>query len=319
MVQNNLDTSVRRVLVIRGGAIGDFILTLPVLAALRARWPTAWLEVLGYPHIADLAVAGRLADRARAIEGREWTPLFAPNATVSDTVADYLAGFDLIISYLYDLGGVFAANVRRHTAATFIAGPHRPDAAGPTHAAEAFLTPLQELGGNEPDPTPRLRVTATPASAGRWLAAHPGSGSDRKNWPEARWQELLRQLAEASDWNLLLVGGEAEGDRLDRLTRVWPAHRLELARSRPLTELAARLAACHGFVGHDSGITHLAAAVGLPGLALWGDTPLAVWRPRSERIQCLQAPGGLGELEVAAVRTSLLDVLGGAPDRAEGD
>ena len=53
----------------------------------------------------------------------------------------------------------------------------------------------------------------------------------------------------------------------------------------PLPELAARLANCCGFVGHDSGITHLAAAVGLPGVVLWGASVETVWRPRSERIR----------------------------------
>ncbi len=318
MVQTNVDLSVRRILVIRGGAIGDFILTLPALAALRRRWPSAWIEVLGYPHIADLAVAGRLADRARAIEGRELTPLFAPDATVSVALADYLAGFDLIVSYLYDLGGVFEANVRRHTAGLFVAGPHRPPPLSDRHAAEVFLTPLQTLGGGDFDATPRLRIDAAPAAPGRWLAAHPGSGSDRKNWPEAHWQELLRELAETNAGNLLLVGGEAEGDRLERLARIWPPERLEVARSRPLPELAARLAGCHFFVGHDSGITHLAAALGLPGLALWGETPLTVWRPRSERIRCLQATGGLGELEVGAVRAAIQSAWNDPTDRSGG-
>jgi heptosyltransferase-3 len=50
-----------RILVIRGGAIGDFILTLPVLAALRERFPGVEIEVLGYPHIASLALSGGLA------------------------------------------------------------------------------------------------------------------------------------------------------------------------------------------------------------------------------------------------------------------
>ena len=55
-----------RILVIRGGAIGDFILTLPVLAALRAQFPQARLVVLGYPHIASLALAGELADEVHS-------------------------------------------------------------------------------------------------------------------------------------------------------------------------------------------------------------------------------------------------------------
>jgi heptosyltransferase-2 len=61
---------VSKILVIRGGAIGDFILTLPVLSALRQQFPNAKLEVLGYPHIAQLAVTGGLADAVRSIEAQ---------------------------------------------------------------------------------------------------------------------------------------------------------------------------------------------------------------------------------------------------------
>jgi len=60
--------SAGKILVVRGGAIGDFILTLPVFAALREHFPNAHLEVLGYAHIASLAKAGGLVDAVRSIE-----------------------------------------------------------------------------------------------------------------------------------------------------------------------------------------------------------------------------------------------------------
>ena len=59
-----------RILVIRGGAVGDFIVTLPVLAALRSQFPQTRLEVLAYPQVATLAVRAGLADEAHAIESR---------------------------------------------------------------------------------------------------------------------------------------------------------------------------------------------------------------------------------------------------------
>ena len=59
-----------KILVIRGGAIGDFILTLPAITALRQQFPEAHLEVVGYPHIVQLAEAGGLVNRVQAIEAR---------------------------------------------------------------------------------------------------------------------------------------------------------------------------------------------------------------------------------------------------------
>ena len=57
-----------RILVVRGGAIGDFIMTLPAIGALRERWPEAHIEILGYPHIAELADKRHYADAVRSID-----------------------------------------------------------------------------------------------------------------------------------------------------------------------------------------------------------------------------------------------------------
>ena len=86
-----------RILVIRGGAIGDFILTLPAIAALRRQFPQAHLEVLGYPHIAQLAVAGGLADRVQPIEARGLAGFFARGGTLEPDLMDYFSEFDLVI------------------------------------------------------------------------------------------------------------------------------------------------------------------------------------------------------------------------------
>ena len=116
-----------KILVIRGGAIGDFILTLPVLAALRRHFPETELQVLGYPHIAQLALAGGLVDRVRPIDSRPLAGFFARAGALDGALADYFTGFAVIVSYLYDPDGIFRANVARGSNAQFIAGPHRPD------------------------------------------------------------------------------------------------------------------------------------------------------------------------------------------------
>lgn len=307
------------ILVIRGGAIGDFILTLPVLAALRAQFPQARLTVLGYPHIAQLALAGGLADEVRPLEARGLAGFFTPRVEPPVELADFFAGFALIVSYLYDPDGIFQQNVQRCTRATYIAAPHRPDETQALHATDVFLKSLERLAIFAADPVPRLHLAAggeTPPSSRPRLAVHPGSGSERKNWPETRWAELLEQLAGRADLELLLVGGEAEGERLQRLARHWPADRLTRAQSLPLTELARRLAGCTAFAGHDSGITHLAAALGLAGVVLWGDSREAVWRPRSDRLRLLRHKHGLAALPVGEVAGALADLLAGA-ERAQ--
>lgn len=303
-----------RILVIRGGAIGDFILTLPVLQAIKARLPGNDLEVLGYPRIAQLAVAGGLAARVQSIESRAVAGFFARNGRLDEAMQDYFSEFDLIISFLYDPDEIFQQNVRRCTAGQFIAGPHRPDESQALHAAACFLKPLERLAIFDAENFPRLNLERTEngsashlklaLATGAWLALHPGSGSEKKNWPEANWRRLVAGLIAESKLNLLIVGGESEGDRLDRLATGLPADRVAIARSLPLPELAQLLALARGFVGHDSGISHLAAAVGRPGLLLWGESNAEIWRPPSLQFELLMNAGGLAAISPDDVLTA---------------
>lgn len=299
-----------RILVIRGGAIGDFILTLPAIAALRRQFPSAHLEVLGYPHIAQLALVGGLVNRVQSIEARALAGFFARGGELSADLADYFSEFDVVVSYLYDPDDIFKTNVALCTGAQFIEGPHRADDCARLHAAKVYLQPLERLAIFDADPVPRLSFAPrelTPHIGP--LALHPGSGSERKNWAEAHWSALLRSLADSTDLELLLVGGEAEGDRLQRLAAPLPPDRTRIAQNLPLTDLARCLAGCRGFIGHDSGISHLASALGLPALILWGDTADEVWRPPGEKVAVLRHPAGLTGLPVAKVVEQLRTVL----------
>src|SRR6516225_9399629 len=97
----------KRILAVRGGAIGDFILTLPALKALREAYPDAHIEILGYKHIAALAENRFYAQKVRSIEYGPLSSFFADNSELAADLAAYFASFDLIISYLFDPDRVF--------------------------------------------------------------------------------------------------------------------------------------------------------------------------------------------------------------------
>jgi heptosyltransferase-3 len=308
-----------KILVVRGGAIGDFILTLPAIAALRRQFPQAHLEVLGYPHIAQLALAGGLVDRVQAIEARGLAGFFARDGALEPDLMDYFSEFDLVISYLYDPDEIFKTNICRCSVGQFIAGPHRPDEAQRVHATRVYLKPLERLAIFDADPVPRLtlagrhRKAAKPGGSGaalNQLALHPGSGSDKKNWPEDRWAELMQQIVADTGWQLLLVGGEAEGGRLRRLAASLSPSRYAIAQSLPLAELAGQLEPCAAFVGHDSGITHLATALGLPCVVLWADTLEEIWCPQGERLVVLKEMTGINDIRPQTVMDEVRRLIG---------
>ena len=297
---------------IRGGAIGDFILTLPAIAALRRQFPEAHLEVLGYPHIIQLAQAGGLVDRVQSIEARALAGFFARSGILADDLVDYFSEFDIIVSYLYDPDDIFKTNVARCTTAQFVVGPSRPNEWEKVHATKIYLRPLERFAIFDADHVPQLKMAPAPngqnepaAHQTPTLALHPGSGSEKKNWPEYKWADLLQHIVNATNYNLLLIGGEAEGERLQRLAAALPITRTKVAQSLPLTELARLIQPCAAFIGHDSGISHLAAALGLPGIVLWGNTLEEVWRPPQSQVIILKHPAGLKMISISQVMEKL--------------
>jgi hypothetical protein len=163
-----------RILFIRGGAVGDFILTMPSLRLVRESLPGNEIEVLGYPSIASLAVAAGLVDRVRPLEDPRLATFFAPGAKLDEEWCAYFASFDVVVSCLYDPDGYFAGNLRVAGVKTLNDGFEitAQDRAGKTKG-QIIMTfggsPLQLLGWTVTDarnaPT-RVRLTSLVRASG---------------------------------------------------------------------------------------------------------------------------------------------------------
>jgi heptosyltransferase-2 len=224
----------------------------------------------------------------------------------------YFASFAIIISYLYDPDGIFKANVRRSCKGQFIAGPHRPDESKKEHATAVFLEPLKRLAIFDADSVPRLALSERRAPSSlqsNCIAIHPGSGSEKKNWAVEKWIELARQLLNSGASSLLIVGGEAESTKMEKFKNALPQRRAEFALNLALPTLAGRIASCSLFIGHDSGITHLAAAAGVPVIALWAETSPDIWKPLGDRVTVLRSSSGLRGLDVPSVSEAVTDTM----------
>ena len=304
-----------RILVIRGGAIGDFILTLPALKALREAYPDAHIEILGYKHIAVLAENRFYAQAVRSIEYGPLSSFFAKNSEISAEVADYFASFDLIISYLYDPDQIFENNLRRCGVRNLLGGPAKIVETG-GHAARQPARPIEELGIGVADLAEKIFLSEEDRQFGREflqtpsqpiIAIHPGSGSKDKNWPLQNWIGLFAR----EHWHvekrpsLIVISGEADKAQTAQLEYIWKDQDVRFAKDLPLFHLAGVLE--HSiFIGHDSGISHLAAAAGASCMLLFGPTDPNVWAPRNENIQIVAAESGrLNDLGTAPVLAAL--------------
>lgn len=171
---------------------------------------------------------------------------------------------------------------------------------GRAPAAGAYCTmPLRRSAAF--NPTPRVWVGDDEAvAAAEWLhahglqegrplvALHPGSGGRWKCWPAERFAAVASALARRADAQLLLVSGPADAEIVQTFRNSVEATRVIEAASLPVCQLAAILARCSLFIGNDSGVTHLAAAVGCPTLALFGPTDDRVWGPRGTHVTILR-------------------------------
>ncbi len=314
----------QRILVIRGGAIGDVILTLPAIGTLRLAFPNAHIDVLGDAKRVCLARHPAYADAISDAEQWELYRLFGHEPRVSQQLAAYLSGFDLILSYLPTPDATFTDNLKRYCPGKTLAWPPHPR--GGTHATDHLLQPALRFVGQVPPAQPCVYPdTESRQAAGRFwqsaglpeqgvLAVHPGSGGRHKLWPSQGWQQVMAWASGKGVPGLLICGPAEEergiGPLLTLLSPAW-----KVLRNAPLPELAAILARCEVFVGHDSGVTHLAAAVGTRTLALFGPTDPLVWGPRSERA-CVMHPAspgplGLHNLPAEAVIRALRAMLDG--------
>jgi heptosyltransferase III len=303
-----------RILVIRGGAIGDFILTLPAVQLLRANFPPARIEILGHKQIIALAENRIHADAIRSIDDIPLSRFFVHDSELPTDLMEYFAGFDLIVSYLFDPDRIFAQNLKRCGVGRIIAVCPKFNEVKP--AARQLARPLAELGFDcdLTEPIVYLKEADSYATKkflgsahSRVIAIHPGSGSKSKNWPLENWMALGEHFLSirTSPITLVVIGGEADENQTTALRSVWSETDVRFAINWPLPQLAALLRNAL-FLGHDSGISHLAAAAGAQCILLFGPTDPAIWAPTNERVRIIRARGkNLTRLGLATVRDAV--------------
>ncbi|MGB7758572.1 MAG: glycosyltransferase family 9 protein [Bryobacteraceae bacterium] len=248
-----------RRLVIRPGAIGDLIVSLPALECLRADYLEVWTATANVPLV-------RFAGAVRSIlsTGLDLLGIADPPPP---RLIDDLRRFDSIVSW-YGANRPEFRELVDSLDLPFTFLPALPPHGAAMHATDFYLEQVSALAECCGDPIPRIPCSATREN---FAVIHPFSGSQRKNWPLEKFRQLARGLERRMP--VRWCAGPEDPPLAD-------AHRLD-----DLYELACWLAQASLYIGNDSGITHLAAAVGTPVLAIFGPTDPAVWAPRGPHVR----------------------------------
>jgi len=312
----------RSVLVIRAGALGDFVLTLPVLEAIRRRFPEARITLLGYPAIAELALASGRVDALVDVSSARFAPLFGATNTPPAELQAWLSGssgspgssrLDAAVAVWSDAPSFLAPKL--HAAGireVFCVEPMPPAGEG-LYAAEFMLRQLPAGWRHGVACEPSLELTGKGVraadlpgtGAGPLCAVAPGSGGrgPERNWPPARFAEVCEGAATELGMQPFLIHGPADDEAVAAVLGLVD---LPVVRGLSTVQLAATLAASDAYVGNDSGVSHLSAAVGTPTVAVFGCTDPLVWGPRGGHVRVLD-PGFPGCVEID--RISAGDVL----------
>jgi heptosyltransferase III len=280
-------------LIIRPGAIGDCLLALPAMHWLMARARAAAVPDYS-PHI-EVWVPTPLtplisgASRVRSIASTGLDQLGIADHQPAQSLIETLASFDRIVSW-------YGGNRPEFRAAAEAANPNwqflraLPAPETTLHAADYFASQVGAPLGCAPS-----LAVKPPAVRHNLIAIQPFSGSKEKNWPLERYRAFVRSLPSEVASRVAWIAG--------------PEEQLEGAlRFDDLAELAAWLAGARLYIGNDSGISHLAAAVA-SSVVLFGPTDPAIWAPRGKDVRWIRHQP-IGELPAGTVREAVLEALG---------
>ncbi len=256
-------------MILRPGAIGDLIVSLPALEVLKADYTEIWTAGANVPLI-------RFADCVRSLldTGIDTVGIRPPSPALWDT----LRSFDSIVSWY----GTNRPEFREAVAGlAFEFHAALPIAGHELHATDYYLRQVGAPSGG----VPTLPVMRQP---GNYAVIHPFSGSPKKNWPLDRFREVAARFDGPVYWT---AGPEEELDGATRFDSLW--------------DLAQWIAGAAVYIGNDSGISHLAAAAGVPVVVLFGPTDPNVWAPRGPKVTVLANLDSITTSQVLAAANAL--------------
>ena len=283
-----------QILIIRPGAIGDTLLTLPVIQALRAKYQAIHITLVGNSAVLPLALASDIVEAVSDYGQLQWSELFSPTGIHTPVMLLLLQQTDLVICWLRDSDGIVRYNLQQAGVKHLITAAGRPAEGQHIHIIRYLLEtvelPLETIDLTRWQLPSKQQDGLLVEGRQPMVAIHPGSGGARKCWPVTAFAEVIERLWQRG-YSVLLLVGPADAERINylqqHLTSPPEQTMLTVLVDAPLLSVAQHLRQCQRYLGNDSGITHLAAMLGIPTVALFGSSDLIVWRPLGPNVEVI--------------------------------
>lgn len=309
----------RSLLVVHQGAVGDFILSLPAVEALHRGFPRATFTFLANPNNLQIIQGRPYVGEILDCRASGWSLLYRETPHVGTAASASLPPVETAFVFGRPSSQILVDNL-----AKILGSPaHRldpfPEPELGLSVSEYQCKQLQKLDINALPPPPAI---IAPAAEDLRLARefvrenlggsplvliHPGSGSLKKVWSPRGWLEFIHKLGTVfPDLQPGLIQGPADDHVFQQLLPYLSKSRFLLIRNWGLGRLAALTSLARLYAGNDSGITHLAAASGVPTIALFGPTEPRIWGPMGPRVKLIRWRQDHGPEEKARDETKAL-------------
>lgn len=288
---------IKRILIVHAGGIGDLLLALPAMRLFCQNLSPYELELLGYPERLALISWDLKAKALHSINSAAMAYIFSSADEIPANLKAFFSSFATVLIFGQSLAHGLKKGLQNCGVKEIFFLPTYPKINGRIHIRDHLMADLKSFGikeGIEESPL-QLPEEAKSFAHQFWaeqniyphqkvLAIHPGSGNPGKNWPSKNFAEVADHFADLA--KILLISGPAP-DGVQNVLREIKKTKPILAHNFPLVKLAVLLKDCVAYLGNDSGITHLAASLGIPTLSIFGPTDPLVWGPRGEKVQII--------------------------------
>jgi ADP-heptose:LPS heptosyltransferase len=296
----------KKILVWHQGALGDLILSLPAVYAIKKHGGGVSLHLVCRADMSGFILEKGLADGVTSNEKGTFGSLFGDLDRYSRDLKSFLDGFDGAFVFMRSRDDVFLDNLRRHI-------PHChyirafPPPGMRMHVPRYQLEQLAGLGVDQGGGFPILGAGSDPSlpAGPTVIAVHPGSGGKKKCWPLHNYLRLMEELNREGDFSLVVILGPAEDRGEYETVNKFISEKgisAEIIENMPVSEVISVLKKAALYIGNDSGITHLASALGVPAVAIFGPTDHEIWKPLGGNVRIVRSAYPCAPCEEEAYR-----------------
>ncbi|WNM60339.1 glycosyltransferase family 9 protein [Candidatus Nitrospira neomarina] len=290
------------ILIVHPGALGDGLLALPAIRVLQATFPGHRLIWFGHKELGDVLVNAQEVHQSYSFDRLEFLTYRGTNDSHQENSLSIIRRGDRAIGWLDDTEGIWRSWLKAAGIQNCILRSPHDRTLVKNHMVDRYVEILKpwttqflcdiEFNRNLTSPlvfNKSYSVRRPYPIKEPLILLHAGSGSRYKCASPLLWASIVKDLMTAQPkWHICLVGGPADNDSLRNVQSLLTQFECNILTGMDLLQIGEYLQHAKLFIGHDSGLSHLAASFGVPSVLMFGPTDPGKWAPRGNHVAVLR-------------------------------